>query len=127
MNDRGVESRYAWMRLYTSLALSSIGGVGMWAVVVALPAVQADFGVARAAASFPYALTMLGFGAGSIITGRMSDRWGIMVPLLASAASLSAGFIAASFAPTILLFALAQGALIGFGTAASFSPLLAHM
>ncbi len=127
MTVRTVESRYAWLRLYTSLLLSTIAGVGMWAVVVALPAVQADFGVARAAASFPYALTMLGFGAGSIITGRLSDRFGIMVPLFASSVSLATGFIAASFAPGIGAFALAQGALIGFGTAASFSPLLAHM
>ena len=35
----------------------------MWSVVVALPAVQAEFGVARADASLPYTLTMIGFGA----------------------------------------------------------------
>ena len=53
------ESGYAWFRLGTTLLLSTIGGVGMWSVVVALPAVQADFHVARASASFPYTLTML--------------------------------------------------------------------
>jgi len=37
----GVESSYAWMRLAVTLLLSTIGGVGMWSVVVALPAVQA--------------------------------------------------------------------------------------
>jgi len=34
-----------------ALALSTIGGVGMWSVVVALPSVQQDFGVARGEAS----------------------------------------------------------------------------
>ena len=41
------ESVTAWLRLAVSLALSTIGGVGMWSVVVALPAVQAEFAVAR--------------------------------------------------------------------------------
>ena len=42
-----VESQQAWIRLGVTLLLSTIGGVGMWSVVVALPAVQADFAVAR--------------------------------------------------------------------------------
>ena len=48
------ESAYAWTRLFAALLLSAIGGVGMWSVIVALPAVQAEFGVARSAASLPY-------------------------------------------------------------------------
>ena len=32
-----VDSGYAWYRLVVGLVLSTIGGVGMWAVVVALP------------------------------------------------------------------------------------------
>ena len=69
-----IDSRAAWLRLVAALALSTIGGVGMWSVVVALPAIQAEFGVTRAAASFPYTLTMLGFGVGGIMMGRLSDR-----------------------------------------------------
>src|SRR5262249_7130194 len=38
--SHGAESAYAWMRLVVTLLLSTIGGVGMWSVVVALPAVQ---------------------------------------------------------------------------------------
>jgi len=64
MKERNSEAEtpYAWLRLTVSLALSTIGGVGMWSVVVALPAVQAEFGVARGDASLPYTLTMIGFG-----------------------------------------------------------------
>jgi MFS family permease len=122
-----VESPYAWSRLVVSLALSTIGGVGMWSVVVALPAVQADFGVARGAASLPYTLTMLGFGAGSILAGRASDRYGIMAPLVVTALALAAGFVLAALAPSLLVYAAMQGALIGVGSSATFSPLLAHM
>ena len=43
------KSAYAWTRLSGSLLLSTIGGVGMWSVIVVLPAVQAEFGGARTA------------------------------------------------------------------------------
>src|SRR5438093_11953453 len=83
-----VESPYAWLRLAVSLALSTIGGVGMWSVVVALPAVQSEFGVARADASLPCALTMIGFGLASILMGRLADRFGIMVPVITGTRAL---------------------------------------
>jgi MFS family permease len=122
-----VESRYAWMRLIVSLALSTIGGVGMWSVVVALPAVQAEFGVARGDASLPYTLTMIGFGMASILMGRLADRFGIMVPVIAGTISLVLGYVDAAWAGSLWLYALAQGLLIGAGSAATFAPLLAHV
>ena len=82
MAARPVDSPYAWFRLGLSLLLSTIGGVGMWSVVVALPAVQAEFGGARGGASLPFTLTMLGFGVGSVLMGRLADTAGIIVPVL---------------------------------------------
>ena len=73
----GVESAYSLRRLATALAFSTIGGVGMWSVVVALPAIQTEFGVDRAAASLPYTFVMFGFGLGGIFMGRLADRFGI--------------------------------------------------
>jgi MFS family permease len=119
------ESRYAWTRLVGALVLSTIGGVGMWSVVVALPAVQAEFGVARAHASLPYALTMIGFGLGGIVMGRLSDRFGIMVPVLCGTASMSLGFVLAGAVPSLWQFILVQGLLVGAGSSATFAPLLA--
>ena len=124
---RAVESPYAWLRLVVSLALSTIGGVGMWSVVVALPAVQSDFGVARGDASFSYTLTMVGFGVASIGLGRLADRFGIMVPVTVGAVAMVAGYVAAAAAAGLWWYALAQGALIGAGSAATFAPLLAHV
>ena len=124
---RAVDSRYAWLRLVVSLALSTIGGVGMWSVVVALPAVQADFGVARGDASFSYTLTMIGFGVASIALGRLADRFGIMVPVIVGAIAMVAGYAVAASAASLWWYALAQGALIGAGSAATFAPLLAHV
>jgi MFS family permease len=119
------ESPYAWMRLAAALLLSAIGGVGMWSVVVALPAVQADFGVARGDASLPYTLTMICFGLAGVLMGRLSDRFGIIVPVAGGTLALSLGYVVASSAASIWQFALVQGLLIGVGSSATFAPLIA--
>jgi MFS family permease len=120
------DSPYAWARLMVSLLLMTLGGSGMYSVTVVLPRIQAEFGVARADASLPYTLTMIGFGLGGILMGKLSDRFGVMVPVLLGAVGLGAGFIAAGSATTLWQFNLAQGLLIGLlGTAATFAPLVA--
>ena len=126
MTHGEVESTAAWVRLAVTLALSTIGGVGMWSVVVALPAVQTEFAVARADASLPYTLTMVSFGLAGIAMGRLSDRFGVMTPVMLGTLLLALGYVAASYAPSLGIYALAQGALIGAGSSATFAPLLAH-
>ena len=127
-SDRVVDSRIAWWRLVATLAIATLGGIGMWSVVVALPAVQADFGVARGAASFPYTLTMVGFGFGGILMGRLSDRYGVTRPLAGATLALALGYVLAGLAPSLFTYALAQGVLIGFlGSSAFFGPLLADV
>jgi MFS family permease len=122
-----LESPYAWLRLTAAVVLSSIGGVGMWSVVVALPAMQADFGVDRAAASLPYTLTMLGFGGGGILMGRFADRFGVAAPAVVGTLCLSAGYIAVGLAADLWQVALAYGLLIGVGCSATFGPLMADI
>jgi MFS family permease len=56
------------------------------------PAVQADFGVARADASLPYTLLMIGFGVGGMVMGRLADRFGVTVPLRVGAIGLGLGY-----------------------------------
>ena len=120
------DSRAAWTRLATAVLIGTIGSIGMWSFVVALPAVQAGFGVTRAEASLPYTLTMVGFAFGGVLMGRLSDRFGVIVPLLIGAASLGAGYLAAATSGSLAMYALAQ-ALVGFGASASFAPLMADL
>jgi MFS family permease len=120
------ESPYAWLRLVVSLAITALSGVGMYSAAVALPLIQAEFGLDRSGASLPYTCTMIGFGLGGILMGRLSDRFGIMVPVLIGATGLGLGFVAAGNAGSLWQFALAQGLLIGLlGTSAGFAPLVA--
>ena len=121
-----VDSRTAWARLGFALALMTIGSSAMYVVSVVLPAVQAEFGVARADASLPYTALMLGFGLGGIVMGRLADRYGVFVPMLIGAAGLGLGFVAAAMVHDIWLFALVHGLLLGMlGSSATFAPLVA--
>jgi MFS family permease len=126
MLSHAADSRYAWTRLVVTLALMTIGSGAMYVVAVVLPAVQAEFGVARADASLPYTLMMVGFGLGGIMMGRIADRFGVMWVVLIGALGLGSGFVAAGLAGSLTGFALAHGVLLGaFGSATTFAPLVA--
>ncbi|MGQ0654096.1 MAG: MFS transporter [Betaproteobacteria bacterium] len=121
-----VESAYAWIRLVAALAIQTIGCSGMYGMSVALPAVQAQFGAARGTTSLAYTLTMIGFGLGGIMMGKLADRFGVVVPTLVGALGLGAGFVLAGNAGSLPQFSLAHGLLIGFlGSSATFAPLVA--
>jgi len=122
-----LDGTYAFTRLGISLALGTLGGVGMWAVIVVMPQVQAEFGVDRADASLPYTATMLGFAVGNLLLGRLIDRVGFMIPALFSAIALGLGFILAAFSPSIGVLTVIQGLLIGIGSASTFGPLIADI
>ncbi len=107
------------------MLLSTIGGVGMWSVVVVLPAVQNAFGVERAGATIPFTLTMIGFALGGVVAGRVADRFGITASVIGGAMLLTAGYVAGGFAQSLWQFALAQGLLIGSGCSATFVPIIA--
>jgi MFS family permease len=122
------DSGYAWWRLAASMALGTIGGVGMWSSVVALPVIQAEFGIDRGDASLPYTATMLGFAVGGVLMGRLSDRFGIMLPVLVGALMQCAGYVLAAQATGLWPFVLAQALIIGMlGTATTFGPLIADV
>ncbi len=123
-----VDSGYAWLRLLAAALIGTIGNVGMWSVVVVLPAVQAEFGVDRGAATLPYTLTLLGFGFGGVIAGRIADRHGVMFPVMYGAIALGLGYVATGYTQNLWQFAIAHGVLIGLmGTATMFAPLLADI
>jgi len=120
------DSRYAMLRLGITLLVMTVGSSGMYVVSVMLPSVQAEFGIARADASLPYTLLMLGFGVGGVLMGRLADRFGVMWPLLIGALSLGVGYVACGMADSIGAFIAAQAVLVGLlGSAAAFAPLVA--
>jgi MFS family permease len=116
-------SRYAWLRLAGSLALTTIGGVGMWSFMVALPTVQTDFGIARGDASVPVTLMMSGFALGGVLMGRLADRFGVAIPIICGTMVLGLGYAASAYTTNVWQLAAAYG-LIGIGSSATFGPLM---
>ncbi|WP_341863890.1 MFS transporter [Gymnodinialimonas sp. 57CJ19] len=120
------DTRVSWVRLALALLVSVIGSAGMWTIILILPDVQAEFGVSRAGASLPYTATMIGFALGNYLIGRAVDRFGLAGSLAATAVLMGSAYGAALMAPTIGVLAAAQF-FIGFGSAASFGPLIADV
>jgi MFS family permease len=120
------DSAQAWLRLAVAMILSTIGGVGLWSVVVALPAIQADFGIDRADASLPYTLAMVGFAAGGVLAGRLADRHGIALPMTIGTLALGFGYVGVGLSANLWQVALAHG-FLGFGSSVTFAPLIADV
>lgn len=121
-----LDSRYSWTRLGITLAIAVVGNVGMWAIIVIMPAVQAEFGVNRADASLPYTLTMIGFALGNLLIGRAVDRFGACASVIVATVLLGTGFGLAAVAGSIWVLSGVQF-LIGFGSSVCFGPLIADI
>ena len=70
-------------------------------------------------------MTMICFGFGGIVMGRLSDRIGIMLPVVGGAIALGLGYVAASQATSLWQFILTQGLLVGVASSATFAPIIA--
>jgi MFS family permease len=119
------DSRRAWARLAVAVLIGSLGSVGMWSVVVALPVVQSEFGTARGTASLAFTMVMLGFGLGQVVTGKISDRYGIVAAIGVGIGILGLGYVGAGLSPAIWQYILVHF-LIGLSSAATFGPLMAE-
>jgi MFS family permease len=121
-----LDSAYSWKRLVVSLLIATICNVGMWAVIVVMPNIEAEFGTARGVSSIPYTMTMIGYGLGNLLIGRAIDRYGVTFSVIGAAVMLGGGYTVAAASPSIHILWAAQ-IVIGFGTAAGFGPLIADV
>ena len=119
------DSRRAWIRLVTAVIIGSLGSVGIWSVVVALPAVQTEFGASRGTASLAFTMVMLGFGSGGVLTGKITDRYGIVTAIGLGIGVLTLGYLGAAHSSSIWQFILLHFA-IGLSSSATFAPLMAE-
>src|SRR6267378_5682584 len=119
------DSRRAWLRLAVAVLIGSLGSVGMWSVVVALPVVQTEFAASRGTASLAFTMVMLGFGSGGVLTGKITDRYGIVAAIGFGIGILGLGYLGAGLSSSIWQFILVSFA-IGLGASATFGPLMAE-
>ncbi len=123
-----IDGTYAWFRLGIALVLSTVGGISLWSSVVVLPAIEAEFAIDRGDASVPYLATMGGFALGGIFMGRISDRFGVTIPLLVGTVMLCIGYTLAAQTENLWQFVAVQALLIGMlGGSAFLGPLVADV
>ncbi|WP_120635221.1 CynX/NimT family MFS transporter [Ruegeria sp. EL01] len=120
------DSRYSWLRLLITLAIAAVANVGMWAVIVVMPAVETQFGAGRAEASMPYTLAMIGFALGNMWLGQLVDRLGVTKALIGASILSAISYLLATLAPNIALLSVAH-LLLGLGTSVGFGPLIADI
>ena len=114
---------YPVIRLFASLLLMAVAGSAMYAAILVLQPAAAEFDTGRGAGSMPYTLFMVGFAVGGVLMGRLSDRFGIVVPALLASLCLPAGLLFAARAVELWQFSVSLGILCGlFGMAGTFAP-----
>ncbi|MFT4962558.1 MAG: MFS family permease [Paracoccaceae bacterium] len=120
------DCRYSWFRLVVTLTIAMVANVGLWAIVVIMPTVEAEFGAGRAEASLPYTLAMVGFGIGNLLIGRIVDRFGVTIALNGAVVVITCGYLLSMWAPTMGMLSLTH-LLLGLGCAVGFGPLIADI
>ncbi|MFB0941523.1 MAG: MFS transporter [Paracoccaceae bacterium] len=121
-----LDTAYSWQRLLVALVIGLVANAGMWAVVVIMPAVEAEFALTRAETSLPYMLSMLGYGLGNFIIGRWVDRVGIATALIGASFGIAVSFFAATQASDIGVLA-AVHFVLGLFAAVGFAPLMSDI
>lgn len=119
------DSAAAWRRLGLALLIATVGSVGMWSVVVVLPIVQNEFAATRADVSLAFTMTMIGFGGGGVVTGRLSDKVGILPAIAVGTAAVLCGYVGAGLSTSLWQFTIVH-VLVGLGASATFAPLMAE-
>lgn len=127
MNSSDIhDSRYSWFRLAVTLSIGMVANVGLWAIVVIMPTVEAEFGAGRAEASLPYTLAMVGFAIGNLLIGRIVDRFGVTIALNGAVVVITCGYLLSMWAPSMMILSLTH-LLLGLGCAVGFGPLIADI
>jgi MFS family permease len=120
------DTRYSWTRLLLSLLIALIGNVGLWVIVMVMPAMQSELAVDRGEISIAYTATMVGFALGNYFVGRFVDRFGIVSTLIFAAFVNGGMFWMVSLSHSLIWISIFQF-LLGFGAAATFGPLISDV
>ncbi len=120
------DSTRSWFRAFLLFILAVIGTVGMWSVVVFIPEIENEFKVDRGTSSLLYAATMIGFGFGTVIIGKIFDKHGIKKPIVIASISLIISYYLYSISIYFWNLLFLQ-AFMGFAAAAFFGPAMADI
>ena len=114
---------YGWVIVGVGFVVTCIGLGTMLSLGVFLQPMSAAMGWSRAEISVAALLSFLFMGAGSLLWGALSDRYGTRMVVLCGGALLGLGMVLASRASTLLEFQLLFGTIVGVASGSFYAPL----
>jgi MFS family permease len=117
--------RYRWVIVAAGGLLGCVAMGSMFALPVFLLPISRETGWSVTGVSTAMTIGFLALAVGSMFWGSLSDRIGARRVVLIGTLILAAGLALASRAPSLILFQLVFGVMVGVGCAAIFAPMMA--
>ncbi|WP_332816032.1 MFS transporter [Ramlibacter sp.] len=121
-----IQSLYSWWVACITLVIASISFGAVTSIPVLLKPLASDWQAGASTIALVHTSAMVGAGVGSLLLGRLLDRFGFFGISLLAAAATGGGLVLAASASNLLTLHFAYGVLVGgIGQGAFFSPLAA--
>ena len=120
-----INAHYRWVIVAAGGLLGCIAIGAMFSLPVFLLPISRDTGWSVTGVSSAMTIGFLAMAVASMGWGILSDRWGARPVVLIGSVLLAASLALASWAPTLLVFQLVFGLLVGTAAAAVFAPMMA--
>ena len=119
------QTQYRWVIVAAGGLLGCIAIGAMFSLPVFLLPISKDTGWSVTGVSTAMTIGFLAMAFASMVWGGLSDRWGPRPIVLTGSVLLAASLALTSIAPSLLVFQLAFGLLVGVAAAAVFAPMMA--
>ena len=116
---------YGWVIVGAGIVATGISQGAMVSLSIFLQPMSESMGWSRSGISAAAFLSWLSLGAGSLVWGTLSDRFGTRAVVLSGATLLGIGMVTASRASTLGQFQLLFGVIVGFAAGSFYAPMMA--
>jgi MFS family permease len=116
---------YGWIIVGTGIVITCVGMGAMLSLSIFLQPVSGSMGWSRAGISAAGMLNFLTMGAGAVLWGALSDRFGTRAVVLTGGVLLGLGLVTASRAATLGQFQLCFGVVVGLAVGSLYAPVIA--
>jgi MFS family permease len=123
--EASMEPSYRWVIVAAGAVMTCVALGAMFSLAVFLEPMSGSTGWSRAGISSAMTLNFIVMGLGAFGWGAMSDRYGTRVVVLIGAVLLGLALVLASQAPSLLVFQITYGVLVGVAASAFFTPMIA--
>jgi MFS family permease len=116
---------YRWVIVAAGGLLGCLAIGAMFSLPVFLLPISKETGWSVTGISSAMTIGFLAMAFASIMWGGLSDRWGPRPIVMAGSVLLAVSMLLASWAPSLIVFQLVFGLLVGVAAAAIFAPMMA--